>query len=219
MFKQKLSSLQSLNIELNIDKERQSLDEEYRNMHANIDKVMQLKVNHEASVNDFQPKMTEFKSMKWELIDCSFKAYKNFTKSSFGRLELSRLDHFLVSSSDDSTIKMWDVESGECIQTFAGHTDRVRCIVALPNKQLISGSSDKSIKIWDLRGFRCVATLNGHTRCVECLVVLPRDRLVSGSFGEFKLWDLHALVCTHAIECHMFPLCCLVVLPDESLCL
>ena len=32
----------------------------------------------------------------------------------------------VVSGSDDNTLKVWDVSSGQCLQTLRGHTDRVR---------------------------------------------------------------------------------------------
>src|SRR5690348_4802247 len=34
----------------------------------------------------------------------------------------------LVSASHDGTVKMWDVETGECLHTFAGHEKPVRAV-------------------------------------------------------------------------------------------
>lgn len=34
----------------------------------------------------------------------------------------------LASTSKDCTVKMWDVSSGECLETFEGHSDSVQPI-------------------------------------------------------------------------------------------
>ncbi len=57
----------------------------------------------------------------------------------------------LASSSFDRTIKLWDVDTGECFQTLEGHTGRVREVSWSPNGQFIaSGSDDKTIRIWEV---------------------------------------------------------------------
>ena len=33
----------------------------------------------------------------------------------------------VVSGSDDKTLKVWDVATGECVATLRGHSDSVRC--------------------------------------------------------------------------------------------
>ncbi len=62
----------------------------------------------------------------------------------------SKDNRFIISSSDDRTIKIWDLENGKEAHTLKGHDKAVNSVVFSKNYQLIiSGSTDKSIKIWD----------------------------------------------------------------------
>jgi division protein 1 len=55
----------------------------------------------------------------------------------------------LVSSSYDSTMRVWDLTNQRCLGTLEGHSDKVRCL-QLHDKKLVTGSDDWSIKYWDL---------------------------------------------------------------------
>ncbi len=54
----------------------------------------------------------------------------------------------LLSSSWDKTIKLWQVNTGENLDTLIGHTEAVNCL-AIYQHLIISGSSDTTIKIWN----------------------------------------------------------------------
>jgi len=58
----------------------------------------------------------------------------------------------LVSASDDHTLRIWNLESGECLQTLSGvHTSRVQAVVVIPNHdQVVSAAADGRIIRWDL---------------------------------------------------------------------
>ncbi|ETN98998.1 WD-40 repeat protein, partial [Reticulomyxa filosa] len=56
----------------------------------------------------------------------------------------------IVSSSDDTLIKIWDIELGKSIQTFKGHNDYVRAAEFSPDgNTIISCSDDKTIRLWN----------------------------------------------------------------------
>lgn len=53
----------------------------------------------------------------------------------------------LLSACEDKTIKMWNYETGELEQTYAGHDKAVWCLLQMGEK-IVSGSADSSIKVW-----------------------------------------------------------------------
>ena len=74
-------------------------------------------------------------------------------------------------SSDDESIKIWNLTSNECIRTLLGHTDGMFRIRIYSNEILASGSFDRSIQLWDLSSGQCTHTLDGHPdmdTLVEC---------------------------------------------------
>ena len=72
----------------------------------------------------------------------------------------------LISCSNDKTIKIWDLNSYQCLQTLEGHTGCVKNILVYQNK-LISCSYDKTIKIWDLNCYQCLKTYFFNTHILK----------------------------------------------------
>jgi len=58
-------------------------------------------------------------------------------------------EEFIASASRDTTIKIWEVATGFCKQTYSGHTEWVRDIIIDDKLELIaSASHDQSIILW-----------------------------------------------------------------------
>ena len=68
------------------------------------------------------------------------------------RLKFHDTGDFLLSSSMDHTVKMWDLNMTKSRFTFRGHVDSVNSIQFLPYTQTFaSGSGDKTVAMWDIR--------------------------------------------------------------------
>jgi WD40 repeat protein len=84
----------------------------------------------------------------------------------------------VLSGSSDKTIKLWDMNTCECIKTFMGHSGPVTTIIKLshPNNNLIaSGSFDKTIRIWNLISEQCLRIIQAHQEFVRCLLALGKN--------------------------------------------
>jgi WD40 repeat protein len=48
-------------------------------------------------------------------------------------------------------MKLWNVETGECVRAFIGHTEYVSSVsISSDNKLVISGSGDRTLKLWNV---------------------------------------------------------------------
>ena len=98
----------------------------------------------------------------------------------------------LASGSSDTTIKLWNVRTGNLLQTFTGHSNGVISVAYSPDGQtLASGSWDTTIKLWNVRTGNLLQTLTGHSNSVNSVAYSPDGQtLASGSLGTIKLWDV-----------------------------
>jgi WD40 repeat protein len=66
----------------------------------------------------------------------------------------------IVSGSLDTSIRVWDVESGNCLHTLVGHQS-LTSGMELKDNILVSGNADSTVKVWDITTGQCLQTLQG----------------------------------------------------------
>uniref|UniRef100_A0A8D2MB61 F-box and WD repeat domain containing 7, E3 ubiquitin protein ligase n=1 Tax=Zonotrichia albicollis TaxID=44394 RepID=A0A8D2MB61_ZONAL len=98
----------------------------------------------------------------------------------------------IVSGSLDTSIRVWDVESGNCLHTLMGHQS-LTSGMELRDNILVSGNADSTVKIWDIKTGQCLQTLQGergHDDHVITCLQFCGNRIVSGSDDNtLKVWS------------------------------
>ncbi|MBN4000556.1 serine/threonine-protein kinase [Nostoc sp. LPT] len=99
----------------------------------------------------------------------------------------------LATGSDDNTIKLWEVNTGQLICTLVGHSWSVVAVAfTADGETLLSASCDKTVKLWRVSTAEEIATLSGHVDSVSAVAVSKVTQLIaSGSRDKtIKLWQL-----------------------------
>jgi WD40 repeat protein len=111
---------------------------------------------------------------------------------------------WLASGSNNGTISIWDVGSGERLQTLEGHSSQVSSVTfSHDSTWLASASHDDTIKIWDTGSIPFLKVTKDHSRMVNS-VTFSHDltQLASASSDKtVKIWDVSSGTCIQTVEC------------------
>lgn len=82
---------------------------------------------------------------------------------------------FLLTGSNDFTLKLWDLKTATAKTTFRGHTSAINS-VALSHGCVVSAASDGSVKVWTHKGVE-LTTLHCHKQTANaCLIDVPGQK-------------------------------------------
>ncbi|CAD8117230.1 unnamed protein product [Paramecium primaurelia] len=99
----------------------------------------------------------------------------------------------LASGSNDKSLRLWNVKTGQQKAQLDGHQYQVHAVCFSPNgNTLASGSNDKSIRLWDVKTGQQKAKLDGHSRTVLSICFSPDGNTLASGSGDqsLSLWDV-----------------------------
>ncbi|KAI8645212.1 quinon protein alcohol dehydrogenase-like superfamily [Parasitella parasitica] len=97
-------------------------------------------------------------------------------------------EQVVISGSLDNTVKVWSLETGECLQTLFGHVQGIWTL-AYDKLRLVSGSNDGSLKLWDIESGLPMHCLDGHTAAVTSVSLSDTKVVSADCHGEIRIWD------------------------------
>ena len=151
---------------------------------------------------------------RWQRCCCSFQSGHQGGVTS---IAITSDGKYIVSASEDKTLRLWSLTTREWLRTFKGHEDKVLSVSVTPDgRHAVSGSRDKTLRLWDLSTGKCLRTFRGHTDWVNIVAVLPDGRrAVSVSRDKtLRLWDFSTGRCLWISEKFENKMNALAVTPD-----
>jgi WD40 repeat protein len=98
---------------------------------------------------------------------------------------------FIVSASEDRTLKIWDSRTGQEVSTLTGNGGAVHACAVAPDGSYVVSASEEMLTVFGLNGQGGRRTLRGHGGPVNACAVSPDGSFVvsASDDGELKLWD------------------------------
>lgn len=87
---------------------------------------------------------------------------------------------YLITASDDKTVKVWDYQTKSCVAVLEGHLANVSFAIFHPELPLIvSGSEDGTVRFWNSNTFKLEKSVNYGLERVWCVGVLQKSNLIA----------------------------------------
>ncbi len=97
---------------------------------------------------------------------------------------------YIVSSSADGTVRLWDKEGNPIGNPFTGHESSVSSVAFSHDSKLIV-SSGNDIRLWNIEGKLIGKPFTDHQSHANSVAFSPDSKLIvsGGDDGTLKLWD------------------------------
>ena len=135
---------------------------------------------------------------------------------------VTREGQFCISGSDDYTLRVWNLKTGETLHILEGHIAPVTsCAVTQDGKFCISGSSDRTLRVWDLMTGETKRIFEGHDdQVTSCAVTKDGKFCISGSNDcTLRVWDLKSGKTIKVLEGHDSWVTSCAVTKDDQFCI
>lgn len=102
-------------------------------------------------------------------------------------------NEFFVSGSNDRTIRVWDLASGQLRLTLTGHLEAISALaISDRSPYMFSCALDKQVKCWDLESNRVIRHYHGHLSAVHSLALHPKLDIMAtgGRDSTCRVWDI-----------------------------
>ena len=99
--------------------------------------------------------------------------------------------HYLITSSFDQTMRLWDVHTGQLLKTWPTQNTTYLSLAIHPDGGIVAAAGhDHTVRLVDVDTGRVFSALQGHSRTVEAVSFRPDGRLLASAShdGTIKLW-------------------------------
>lgn len=125
----------------------------------------------------------------------------------------------IATGSDDTTVRLFLLDTGDQWQQLDGHGDLVSALAQLPDGRLVSTSADGTGRVWNLDLLTNAAIVRPpHERNLSHLVAWRNDQFISGgSDGLVMLASTTETTSPEQITRHSAPVVGLTVMPNGDI--
>ena len=112
---------------------------------------------------------------------------------------------YIVSGSNDKTLQIWNITTGECEAELIGHLRSIKSVIfSHDGMHIVSASRDNTVRIWNTITGECEAVLEGHSDCVNSAVFSPEGKYIVSASADntARIWNRFTLECEAMLKGH-----------------
>lgn len=130
----------------------------------------------------------------------TFNRHRNIVTS----VRFGPADSLMVTSSVDSTIKVWRKETGELIKEIRQPSGVAYMDLSAEGKYAVTGSYDNVVRLWDINDGIIVKEYKGHAGTVWHVAISnDNKKIASGdNDGVVNIWDIESGNLLHRLTGH-----------------
>ncbi|KAI7899888.1 WD40-repeat-containing domain protein [Cokeromyces recurvatus] len=118
-------------------------------------------------------------------------------------LDICFVGDYIVSSSRDHTIQVWQKDTGEQVRQLLGHQASVNSIEPIDQHRIVSASGDASLKLWDIETGECLRTIKDNKLGLASVRFNGTYLYTGGLEGKVKVWDIENGECVKTLVGHV----------------
>jgi len=121
--------------------------------------------------------------------------------------------------ASDRTVKLGDINTGQCLKSLHGHLNPVCAIAVSSDSQVLASASCDGIKLWSADTGESIATLRGGVNQITSLTFSPNGEvLISGSStGTIELWSVSSQKRLTTLQQHTGKILSMAMSPDGQI--
>jgi WD40 repeat protein len=100
---------------------------------------------------------------------------------------------FLLAGRYDGAVQLLELNSGQLLRAFLGHSDRVSYVAFSPDgSQILTCGKDATLRLWNVETGQELRQLSGHVGEIMCVAFAPDGQraLSGGTDKTLRLWQL-----------------------------
>ncbi|XP_041374129.1 transcription initiation factor TFIID subunit 5-like [Gigantopelta aegis] len=132
-------------------------------------------------------------------------------------MSFSHDKNYLVSCSEDGTIRLWSLLTWTSLVCYKGHNYPVWDVQFSPHGHyFVSSGHDRTARLWTTDHYQPIRILAGHLSDVDCVQFHPNSNYIATGSSDkcVRLWDVLNGSCVRIMTGHKDAVYCLCFSPD-----
>lgn len=125
----------------------------------------------------------------------------------------------IATAGWDKTIKLWNSQTGELVNTLPGHQAAINTLVFSPDNQtIIAGTEDNNIYIWNIQNKpKIVKKIAAHDDSIKAITISNDNQIIAsaGYDNQIKLWTIQGQL-LQTISAHNLAITSLEFAPNQK---